>query len=230
MIVFMSDQNDGQIIPIWKPIGPTSHDMINKVRKITGIKKVGHAGTLDPLAEGVLVVGIGRSATRKLASIVAKEKEYLAYIKLGATTDTYDREGKLSPCSITTKPSIEDVTRVLNESFTGQIKQIPPPFSAIKVKGKPAYLKARKGEKLALKPRDALIKNIEIINFKWPDLTLRVITGPGVYIRSLAYDLGEELQTGGYLHGLKRIRVGQYTENMAIEIKDLPGLLKKTNK
>ena len=205
------------IIPVFKPKGPTSNAVLNDIRKIVGSKKVGHAGTLDPLAEGVLVVGIGKEATKKLQSEVKKEKEYIAKIKLGEFSETDDEEGGKIAVSFLRKPDSKDIKRVIKE-FIGEINQVPPQFSAVKVKGREAYKSARKGIAVELKPRKVLIKKIKIIKYKWPYLLLDVVTGPGVYIRSLARDLGKKLKVGGYVADLKRIRVGEFTEKKCLKI------------
>ncbi len=204
------------IFAVYKPKGPTSHDIINKLRRETGIKKIGHAGTLDPLASGVLVVGIGREATKQLGSIVKKEKEYLAKIKLGETSTTDDEEGVKTEIKMVGKiPTLGEVKKAIAK-FKGEILQTPPIYSAVKVKGQEAYKLARKGQTPKLEPRKALIKEIEILNYQWPYLEVRVVTGPGVYIRSLARDIGKTLKTGGYLAELERTRVGEYTKEDAL--------------
>lgn len=204
---------------IYKPKGPTSNDIVQEIKRATGGEKVGHAGTLDPLAEGVLVIGIGREATKKLSVEVKKEKEYLAKIKLGETSATDDEEGEKI---VTDRADILDRADIDNAviKFIGKIKQIPPIYSAVKVGGKEAYKFARKGEKPVLLERDAEIKEIEVLKYEWPYLELRVVTGPGVYIRSLARDIGEKLGTGAYLAGLKRIRVGDFTEDKVLTLED----------
>ncbi|MBU1472344.1 tRNA pseudouridine(55) synthase TruB [Patescibacteria group bacterium] len=203
------------IVAVYKPKGPTSHDIVNVVRRITGEKRVGHAGTLDPLASGVLVVGIGREATKKLSLIVGKEKEYIATIKLGATSTTDDEEGEKRnvECRMS---NVETIQRKIKQ-FSGVISQVPPVYSAVKVDGKEAYKYARKGKEVELKPRKVLIKEIEIIEYSWPLLRLRVVTGPGVYIRALARDIGGALGVGGYLASLERTRVGDFTIHDAIK-------------
>ncbi len=206
------------IFGIYKPKGPTSNDIVQNIKRITGGEKVGHAGTLDPLAEGVLVVGVGREATKKLGVEVKKEKEYLAKIKLGETSETDDEEGNKTPVS-ERKPDISEIKEA-TKKFVGKIKQIPPIYSAIKVAGKEAYKFARKGEKPVLLERDAEIKEIEILEYEWPYLELRAVTGPGVYIRALARDIGKELGTGAYLAGLKRTRVGDFTADKALSLKE----------
>lgn len=216
----------GRILAVWKPKGPTSNDVVLNIKRITGGEKIGHAGTLDPLAEGVLVIGIGE-ATKKLTSEVKKEKEYLAKIKLGETSSTDDEEGEKTPIS-DIKPDISDVKEVINK-FLGKIKQIPPIYSAVKIKGKEAYKFARRGEKPVLLERDVEIKEIGILNYEWPYLDLRVVTGPGVYIRSLARDIGRELKTGAYLAGLKRTRVGDFTEKEALSLEKLKELWLNSN-
>lgn len=208
-----------EIVAIYKDVGLTSHDVVEKVKRITGVTKVGHAGTLDPLAKGVLVVAIGRSATKKLKEIVEGEKEYLAEIKLGETSETDDQEGKKNKITISKPPSLKQIKKML-KGFEGRISQKPPIYSAVKVKGKPAYFWARKGKKIELRERMVEIKQIEVLDYEWPLLKLRVITGPGVYIRSLARDLGEKLGTGGYLFNLERIRVGQFSKTNSLSLSD----------
>ncbi len=209
------------IFAINKPKGPTSHDVIDQIRKVTGIQKVGHAGTLDPLASGVLVVAVGRDATKTLSSIVAKEKEYEATIQLGQTSSTDDSEGeKTEAINRNQIPSREEIYRI-SRKFVGKINQQPPVFSAIKVKGKPAHRLARAGKSPTLETRPVEIKDIVITKYQWPQLELRVTTGPGVYIRSLARDIGQELGIGGYLAGLIRTRVGEYRLDGSLAVEDL---------
>src|SRR3989344_3976632 len=184
------------IFAVYKPKGLTSNAVLNHLRHAAHTKKIGHAGTLDPLAEGVLVVGVGRDATKQLAKEVAKEKTYRANYTI---------------------PTREDIEMILHK-FEGVIFQIPPPYSAVKVKGKEAYKRVRKGEKVSLEPRRVEIKSITLESYEWPFLLLRVVTGPCVYIRSLARDMGEALGTGGYLSGLVRTRVGQWTTENALSL------------
>jgi tRNA pseudouridine55 synthase len=229
-----------RIIAIHKPKGPTSHDVVNQIRKITGEKRVGHAGTLDPLASGVLVVGIGREATKQLGTIVEKEKEYVATIKFGETSTTDDEEGektKISntPTSLklrgihaavfpilskTASGQIPNNTKIQNSinKFIGTIEQIPPKYSAIKINGKEAYKYARKGKEVEMKVRNVVIHSINVESYVYPFLVIRVICGPGVYIRSLARDIGEVLGTGAYLADLIRTRVGKYVIADALTI------------
>lgn len=208
--------NEG-IFAIYKPKGITSNDAVQIVKRRSGGKKTGHAGTLDPLAKGVLVVGVGREATKKLGEIVKKEKEYLAVVKFGETSSTDDAEGEKNKIQINNTPRITDIEKVIKK-FQGRITQIPPVFSAIKIKGREAYKLARKGKEVEMKPREIEIKNIDIIDYKWPYFKLKVITGPGAYIRALARDIGDELGVGGYLTDLERTRVGQFTKGNATRL------------
>ena len=209
------------IFTVYKPKGPTSHDIVDQVRRVTGIKKVGHAGTLDPLAEGVLVIAVTRSATKQIDDIVKTEKEYIAKIKFGETSTTDDEEGEKTVFDVAevevTKEEIEEILK----QFIGELKQMPPIYSAIKVQGQTAYKMARKGKEIKLEPRDVLIKEIEILSFEWPYLELRVVCGPGTYIRSLARDIGETLKVGAYLSELKRTRVGEYKIEDAINPEEI---------
>lgn len=205
------------IYAFWKPKGPTSHRFLNDIRRIVGRDvKVGHAGTLDPLAEGVLVVGIGRS-TKMLETEVQKEKEYVAEVTLGVSSSTDDEEGEKTIYPVLSIPGLSSVSAAA-ESFVGEINQVPPVYSAIKVGGKEAYKFARKGVDLKMKPRPVKIISMEILEYDYPRLVLRVATGKGAYIRSLARDLGMLLGTGGYLSGLKRTRVGEYVESSAFSV------------
>ncbi|PIY95945.1 MAG: tRNA pseudouridine(55) synthase TruB [Candidatus Kerfeldbacteria bacterium CG_4_10_14_0_8_um_filter_42_10] len=208
------------ILAIYKPKGPTSHDIINQLRKITGVKKIGHAGTLDPLARGVLVVGIGREATKCLNTIVQKEKEYIATIKLGEESATDDQEGTKKKVKVVKKPALSEIKKVVNR-FQGEISQKPPIYSAVKIKGKKAYQLARRGKQVDLKFRQVEIKAIEILQYRWPYLKLRTVTGPGVYIRSLARDIGSKLKTGGFLADLERTRVGSFTKEKSLSLEEL---------
>jgi len=204
---------DSGIYPILKPKGISSFRVISILRRITGVKKIGHGGTLDPLASGVMVVAIGKEWTRKIHLEVAKDKEYEAVIMLGLISTTDDEEGiktvyneNKNQISI---PSSSDIQRILLK-FIGIIEQIPPIYSAIKINGQEAYKLARKGKELEMKARHVDIKNIEVLEYSYPLLSIKVTCGPGVYIRSLARDLGEALGTGAYLHELVRTRVGEY--------------------
>jgi len=202
------------IFAVYKPIGISSFDVIKRLRILTGIKKIGHAGTLDPLAKGILVIGIGKEACKSLAENVKKEKEYLAVIRLGQESSTDDSEGIKTTIKCVKKPGLEEITSIISK-FEGVISQIPPIFSAIKVNGQRAYNLARKGKSFSLKSRKIEIKKIELLKYEWPNLHLKVITGPGTYVRALARDIGRELHCGGYLASLERTRVGEFTREKA---------------
>lgn len=209
------------IIVINKPKGMTSHDVVNKVRRITGVKRVGHGGTLDPLATGVLVVAIGREFTKTLDQYVKGKKEYIAKIMLGFHSTTDDAEGDKTPTNYSDHiPSSKDIKNIV-DSFIGDIQQTPPTYSAIKLSGVPAYRRARRREKLELKPRGVKIYDIKTISYQYPILELEVTTGPGVYIRSLARDIGEKLKTGGYIEELQRTHVGEFTLDDALTLEEL---------
>jgi len=208
------------IFAVYKPKGITSHDIIYLVRKATGEKRVGHGGTLDPLASGVLVVAVGREFTKKLSVVVAKEKEYRAVIRLGLESTTDDEEGEKTRINDTLIPSLSEIEAVIKQ-FIGTISQMPPIYSALKVKGRSAYKYARAGKEIQLQPREVEIKSIEVISYIYPMLVIHVVTGPGVYIRSLAKDTGRSLGTGAYLADLERTRVGEFLKKDAIEISRL---------
>ncbi|MDZ7611304.1 MAG: tRNA pseudouridine(55) synthase TruB [Candidatus Moranbacteria bacterium] len=208
------------IFAVYKPAGPTSNDVVMRLKKAFGEKKVGHAGTLDPLAEGVLVVGVGREATKKLGEVSKLGKEYEAVIKLGEESETDDEQGEKTKIEVEKIPEEHEIKEVL-KSFEGNIKQKPPLYSAVKVNGKEAYKRVRKGEEFQLKPREALVEKIESTGYDWPELKIRTVTGSGVYIRSLARDIGRALKTGGYLKKLKRIRVGEFGEEECYSLDEL---------
>lgn len=209
-----------KIFAVYKPVGPTSHDVVNRVRRATGERRVGHAGTLDPLASGVLVVAVGRESTRQLSAIVESEKEYLAGIRLGESSTTDDAEGDKLDGPTIEPPSEEKIRKIL-EKFVGEIEQVPPAFSAIKVGGKTAYKLARQGKSVELKARTVSIKEIELLRYEWPELEIKVVTGSGVYIRSLARDIGQALGTTAYMSSLERTRVGQFKKDQAIPLDKL---------
>ncbi len=206
----MTESISKGIIPIYKPSGMTSHDVIDKLRRQTGERRIGHAGTLDPLASGVLVVGIGREATRRLAEYQQQEKEYHAIIRLGATSTTDDAEGEITPQSVTQPPTQQEIERILPQ-FVGTIQQAPPQHSAVHYHGKRAHERARAGERMNLGTRTVTIKSISITGYRYPELAISVVCESGVYIRSLARDIGAALGTGGYIAALQRTRVGEFT-------------------
>ncbi|MCH5227003.1 MAG: tRNA pseudouridine(55) synthase TruB [Muribaculaceae bacterium] len=202
----------GEIIAVDKPLGWTSFDAVKRLRgsiqRRLHLKKfkVGHAGTLDPLATGVLIICTGR-ATRRIDELQSGEKEYVATVKLGATTPSFDLETEID-ATFPTDHITEDLAREALKSFEGNIMQVPPVFSAVKVEGKRAYKYARTGKDLDLKAKPITIKEIELISFENNHLSFRVVCGKGTYIRALARDLGKELNTGAHLVALRRTRVG----------------------
>ncbi|HMM40770.1 MAG TPA: tRNA pseudouridine(55) synthase TruB [Thermomicrobiales bacterium] len=198
------------LIVVDKPAGWTSHDVVARVRRLTGMKRVGHGGTLDPFATGVVVVAVGR-ATRVLQYIQDSDKRYLAHVVLGAETDTLDVDGEVvSRNRGESLPAREDVEAALAH-FTGEIEQVPPAYSAIKVQGRRLYERARAGEAVVAPTRIVRIDAIDVLDFEPPDLLLDISCGKGTYIRSIARDLGARLGSGAYCHGLRRIRNGAFT-------------------
>ena len=277
---------ENKLLNIYKPKGMSSFDVVRKIKRLTSEKKVGHAGTLDPLAEGVLVVGVGRVATKQLRFVLEEDKEYIGEIKLGMTSTTDDEEGKKTmaiaskagslECSgsgmrgpafservtntiffndennklqtsnsklITDNqqwPSLEEIKKVIQENFTGDIVQITPTYSAVKVGGERAYKKARRGEKFTRPPRIITIKEIEILDYslkkfpeikqknkaiipagEYPVLKIKTIVGSGTYIRSIAREIGEKLNTGGYLTSLIRTRIGDYKMEDSLKLDEI---------
>jgi tRNA pseudouridine55 synthase len=203
----------------------TSHDVVNQVRRIGGLRRVGHAGTLDPLATGVLLICLGR-ATRLVEYLTGQPKTYLATIRLGQTTNTYDAEGEITaekPVTVTP----EEIETALS-SFRGVISQLPPMFSAVKQGGRPLYKLARQGEEVERTPRQVTIYELELdpAGFRKPagsflDIQLRVVCSAGTYIRSLAHDLGQTLGCGGHLTQLRRTAVGSFTVETAVPLDHL---------
>ncbi len=212
----------GEIIAIDKPLGWTSFDAVKRLRgaiqRRLGVRKfkVGHAGTLDPLATGVLIICTGR-ATRQIAGLQDGLKEYEAELTLGATTPSFDLETEIDARMPYEHITREDVDRVL-PSFTGRVMQVPPVFSAVKVDGKRAYSYARKGKEVELKAKSLEIKEIEVLEFNPPLLKLRVLCSKGTYIRALARDIGEALGSGAHLSGLRRTRVGDISVADCLDI------------
>ncbi len=201
-----------------KPVGPSSHKIVSIVRKGSGVRKVGHAGTLDPRASGVLVLCLG-SATRLSEYLSIASKRYEAVIRFGTSTETYDAEG--DPLRITHAVPEEEEIRALLPTFTGEIEQTPPPYSAIKIKGKKAYELARKGQVVELTPRKITVYQLDWVQFDPPDLTLSIECSAGTYIRSLAHDMGEELGVGAHLANLRRVKSGPFTLDDCVPLAEL---------
>jgi tRNA pseudouridine55 synthase len=206
------------LIIVDKPVGPTSHNVVSLVRKGTKIRKVGHAGTLDPRASGVLVLCLG-AATRLSEYLSTSTKTYEAVVRFGSATRTYDAEGEITR-QTGVSPRLREIEAVL-PSFLGEIDQVPPPFSAIKIRGKKAYEMARNGHEPDLSPRKVTIHRLEVLAYDAPDLALRVECSAGTYIRSLAHDLGVRLASGAHLAGLRRSKAGPFNLEDAIPLPKL---------
>ncbi len=207
------------VLVVDKPIGLTSHDVVQIIRRGTGIRRAGHTGTLDPRASGVLVVLIG-PAVRLSEYVSASDKRYQATIQLGRSTDTYDSEGTVTKATPVENISEDQFDEIL-QSYVGQIEQVPPPYSAVKVKGKKAYEMARKGKPVDLEPRIINVFNLEILEWAPPELVIDVYCSSGTYVRSLANDLGDSLGTGAHLIGLRRTKSGQFTLRDAVPLRRL---------
>ena len=208
-----------------KPLEWTSFDAVRKIRNTIRIKKVGHAGTLDPLATGLLIICTGKF-TKKINEYMAKEKEYTGTFTLGAITPTYDLESEPGEFK-----STEDITpsqiREATSNFLGPILQVPPAHSAIKIEGKRVYELARKGKEVKLEPRPVTISEFEITNIDMPVVSFRVVCSTGTYIRSLANDFGKVLGCGAYLSSLCRTRIGEHRLDQAISIEEFISQVKK---
>lgn len=213
------------LLLIDKPKGITSHDVVDRVREVTGERRVGHGGTLDPNATGLLVIGITREGTKRLVEFTkGKDKVYEAEILLGEERDTHDAEGEIRIKSLDLGiQGLPDKNRVVEvlESFVGEQEQIPPAHSAVKIKGKKAYQLAREGKEVEIEPRKVTIHSIELLEYDYPVLKIRTKVSSGTYIRSLARDIGRTLGTYGYLKELRRTRIGEYDISKAVRLEDL---------
>lgn len=224
----LSDRNffSGEIILIDKPLSWTSFDVVGKIRKAVGVKKVGHAGTLDPMATGLLIVGTGKK-TKEMLKFQDLEKTYTGLILLGKKSKSMDLETELIEAGDASAISAEDIYRARNK-FIGTIMQIPPMYSAIKYKGKSLYNIARKGKTIELKPRAVTISKFDILEIKKPLVSFEITCSKGTYIRSIANDFGEELGCGGVLKSLRRTAIGNYSVNEALKIDEFISLVKET--
>lgn len=210
----MTEVHAGLLV-IDKPIGLTSHDVVNKVRWLSGMRRVGHTGTLDPLATGVLVLAVGR-ATRLIEYVVGRTKKYQAVIRLGQETNTYDGEGEI----IAERPvtvSVAQLESALGQ-FRGRIEQVPPMFSAIKQDGQPLYKLARRGHTLERPARPITVHELKLMDWRPPEVELFVHCSTGTYVRSLAHDLGQALGCGGHLIALRRLAVGGFSLSQAVPL------------
>ena len=222
---------EGEVLYFDKPLRWTSFAVVNKIRyhisRKLGVKKikVGHAGTLDPLATGVMIICTGK-ATKRIEEFQYHTKEYIATLQLGATTPSYDLEKEIDATYPTEHITREMVEEVLQQ-FKGTIEQIPPAFSACKVDGKRAYDLARKGDEVELKPKTLVIDEIELLECNLPEIKIRVVCSKGTYIRALARDIGEALQSGAHLTGLIRTRVGEVRREDWMQVEDFPEWLEQ---
>ena len=222
---------EGEVLYFDKPLRWTSFAVVNKIRyhisRKLGVKKikVGHAGTLDPLATGVMIICTGK-ATKRIEEFQYHTKEYIATLQLGATTPSYDLEKEIDATYPTEHITREMVEEVLQQ-FKGTIEQIPPAFSACKVDGKRAYDLARKGDEVELKPKTLVIDEIELLECNLPEIKIRVVCSKGTYIRALARDIGEALQSGAHLTGLIRTRVGEVRLEDCMQVEDFPEWLEE---
>lgn len=222
---------EGEVLYFEKPLRWTSFAVVNKIRyhisRKLGVKKikVGHAGTLDPLATGVMIICTGK-ATKRIEEFQYHTKEYIATLQLGATTPSYDLEKEIDATYPTEHITREMVEEVL-QHFKGTIEQIPPAFSACKVDGKRAYDLARKGDEVELKPKTLVIDEIELLECNLPEIKIRVVCSKGTYIRALARDIGEALQSGAHLTGLIRTRVGEVRLEDCMQVEDFPEWLEQ---
>lgn len=204
---------------VHKPIGPTSHDIVGIARKKLGERSIGHLGTLDPAAEGLMVLAVGKKALKCIELFERCDKCYEAEITLGAVSTTYDREGVIETVERKAgqlDPAQTDIQNMIADYFVGDIDQVPPRYSALKVNGERAYKTVRQGGNVEIQARPVHIYNCELLRYDYPTLVLSVHCGSGTYIRSLAHDLGQQLRCGGYLSGLKRTQVGPWQIDRAI--------------
>ncbi len=207
------------VLVVDKPVGMTSHDVVQAIRNGTGLRRAGHTGTLDPRASGVLVILVG-PAVRLSEFVSASDKRYQAIIRLGSTTDTFDADGKFvrsgEPVNVT-----EDQFEAVLKTFIGEIEQTPPPYSAVKVQGRKAYEMARQGEAVDLTPRKIIVHHLEVLEWAPPEVVIDVHCSSGTYVRSLANDLGNSLGCGAYLVGLRRTKSGRFSLRDATPLRKL---------
>jgi tRNA pseudouridine55 synthase len=213
----MMSQIEG-VLSIDKPAGLTSHDVVARIRLISGIRRVGHTGTLDPLATGLLILCLGQ-ATRLAEFLAGQNKEYLATIRLGQETNTFDAEGTI----VAEKPVNVSKIQLLAalDQFRGKIKQIPPMYSAVKVDGQPLYRRARQGKVIDRPAREVTIFELDLYCWQSPEIQVRLVCSSGTYVRVIAHDLGRSLGCGAYLMGLRRTAVGNHRVDTAIPLADL---------
>ena len=207
------------VLVVDKPVGMTSHDVVQAIRNGTGLRRAGHTGTLDPRASGVLVILVG-PAVRLSEYVSASDKRYQAIIRLGSATDTFDSEGKFTRTDTPVNVTETQFEEVL-QTFVGEIEQTPPPYSAVKVQGRKAYEMARQGEEVDLAPRIIQVHHLEVLEWAPPEVVVDVHCSSGTYVRSLANDLGEKLGCGAYLVGLRRTKSGRFSLRDATPLRRL---------
>lgn len=224
MVINHSRENQKEgiagVLLVDKPAGLTSFKMVQQVRRATSVKKVGHAGTLDPFATGLLVIGVGRPATRLMSRLMDGEKEYVATLRLGIETETQDLTGKIVSELPVPELTRDEINGVLQQ-FVGENLQIPPRFSALKFQGKPLYFYARKGILMEKGPRPVIIKELALLDFVADSLFIRVRCSKGTYIRTLAEDIGRALGCGAHLTTLRRIKSGSFSVHDSLCGQDL---------
>ncbi|NBB99788.1 MAG: tRNA pseudouridine(55) synthase TruB [Bacteroidetes bacterium] len=200
---------NGSVLLVDKPLHWSSFKVVERVRALTGVRKVGHAGTLDPLATGLLIILVGRPATRHMESFMRQEKTYVGTLRLGGSTDSYDAELPVTPVGPWAMVSTEALDTV-RQQFVGTIVQRPPMYAAIKVDGERLYKKARRGEEVEVPERTVTVHSFDVLEHRGPDVTFRVRCSKGTYVRSLAHDLGQALGVGAYLSSLVRTGIGKH--------------------
>ncbi len=215
------------ILLVDKPSGISSHDVIYRLRRIFGVKKIGHTGTLDPQATGLLVTLIG-NYTKRANDFINDDKVYVAGITFGKSTETYDGEGKVTSICSTDFLNLDEIRERLPD-FTGQFLQEPPMYSAAKVGGRKLYELARAGKTIPRNPKMVQVKSIQILGWESPCLTLRIHCSKGTYIRSIAHELGKKVGTGAYLSALRRIAVGKFSISQARKLEEIRDLVKNGN-
>jgi tRNA pseudouridine55 synthase len=227
MTDFLKKYEEGQVILIDKPQGWTSFDVVNKLRYALKVKKLGHAGTLDPLATGLLILCSGKF-TKKIDEYQAQEKEYVGEMILGKTTPSYDSETEVDSEFATDHIKSEMILGAVTY-FLGEISQIPPMYSAIKKDGKRMYDLARQGKSVEIDPRKVFIKEFEITNIDLPKIHFRVVCSKGTYIRSLVHDFGKTLHSGAYMSALRRTKIGDFLIEDALTVSSFLEFIKNEN-
>lgn len=222
----MIDYNEGQLILIDKPYGKTSFQAVKHVKYNAKVKKVGHAGTLDPLATGLLIICTGKW-TKKITNLQLQEKEYTGTFVLGATRPSFDMETEIDKTFDISNITEDDIYNV-TKTFTGIITQTPPIYSAVKVDGKRAYEIARKGEEIIIKSKQVEVTIFEITAIRLPEIDFKIVCSKGTYIRSIANDFGKELKNGAYLSSLRRTRIGEYKVDDAVDFEGFKNLVSQS--